>query len=253
MLAISVKSNIDEARRRFGGIDKEFAFAQVKSLTRVAQATKREITKEMGRVFDRPTPYTLGSLYMRGAKRGHPEAEVWLKDEQDAGKGTAATKYLTPQVYGGRRGLKRFEAALQRIHVLPADMYAVPASGAKLDAWGNMSRGQIVQILAYLSAFGEQGYRANITAARRAKLKLGTATRRGFEYIVIRPEARNLRAGIWERVQTAFGAALRPVLWFVRAPNYRPRLHFFDIAELIYEREFDRLFDEALLENSFRR
>ncbi len=245
MLTISVKANVDEVRKRLVLDEKQLVVAQRKALAGIAGATKAEITAEMGRVFDRPTPYTLRSLYMRVEKE-RLESEVWFKDQVDAGKGTAATQYLTPQVYGGGRGLKRFELALQRIHVLPAGMYAVPAPGAKFDAYGNINRGQIVQILSYLSAFGEQGYRANMTAARRAKLKRGTAKTRGFEYIVIRPGTRNLRPGIWERTQTAFGAGMRPVLWFVRAPSYHKRLKFFEIAEQVHGRDFEQLFDRAL-------
>src|SRR3546814_6873764 len=82
------------------------------------------------------------------------------------------------------------DLALQRVG-LPGDQYAFPAAGAELDAYGNMSRGQVVRLLSYLQAFGEQGYRANATArsrARTAKVSKasGYKTINGVQYFVSR-------------------------------------------------------------------
>jgi hypothetical protein len=61
---------------------------------------KRALEYEMPFAFDRPTPYTLGSLYLSPATKAIPVAKVWLKD--DAGKGTPAAKYLFPRLSAAR-------------------------------------------------------------------------------------------------------------------------------------------------------
>jgi len=46
---------------------KQLPFAMAKTLTKTAQQIKEAAVKEMSRTLDRPTPYTLGSLYIKTA------------------------------------------------------------------------------------------------------------------------------------------------------------------------------------------
>jgi hypothetical protein len=244
MIKIDVRTNFPEVQRALANIGKQARFAAAVALTRTAQTAKREIERDMARVFDRPTSYTLNSLRIRPATASRLEAMVWVKD--DAGKGTPATKYLTPQIFGGARGMKRFEKALNRIGILPDGMMAVPGEAAPLDAYGNMSRGEIVRILAYFQAFGQQGYTANMTQAKRDKLARGTRKSHGLEYFVVRKGARNLQPGIWKRVQTGFGKSIKPIIIFVKQLSYRLRLPFFDTAQRVIDRDFGKEFHTAL-------
>ncbi|MDF5999583.1 hypothetical protein P4050_14390 [Pseudomonas aeruginosa] len=52
---------------------------------------------------------------------------------------------------------KASERNLRARGILPAGMFVVPAEGARLDQYGNMSRGQMIQIL---SGLGALEYRA---------------------------------------------------------------------------------------------
>jgi hypothetical protein len=244
MITIDVRHNFSAVQRAMDAIGKQARFATAGALTRTAQTAKREIERDMARVFDRPTAYTLNALRIRSATASRLEAMVWVKD--DAGKGTPATKYLTPQIFGGSRGVKRFERALTRIGILPDGMKTVPGEAAPIDAYGNMQRGEIVRILAYFQAFGQQGYSANMPQARRDKLARGTRKRYGFEYFVVRQGARNLRPGIWKRVQTGFGKSIKPIVIFVREPAYRKRLPFFETAQRVIDRDFGKEFDTAM-------
>jgi hypothetical protein len=78
-------------------------------------------------------------------------------------KGTPASKFLAPEIYGGQRGQKRSERALTRY--APPDVkramgnrgYWVPGPGLTLNAYGNVSGSTMVQILSDLKAFGEVG------------------------------------------------------------------------------------------------
>lgn len=248
MIQINMKADIAAAKRKLSLIQrKHVPFATALALTRTAQAAKEEVRKTMTQVFHNPINYTLNALMMTPARKDRLHARVWVKNKLDAGKGTSPEDYLLPQIEGGTRNLKRFEVALQKRGILPSGMYAVPGAGARMDAYGNMSRGQIVEILSYLQAFGEQGYKANMTAKRMAGLRKGSKTRRGYEYFVVRPGTGNhLPPGVWQRVSFGMGKAIKPVLIFVRAPVYQKRLPFTQIVERVARRELKTQFDKAL-------
>lgn len=247
-----MKSNLKDYQLKIAGAAKQIKFATAVALTRTAQKVKEAQEREMRDVFDRPTPYTMSSLYMSPATKAKLTAVVWLKDF--AAKATPASKYLLPQIVGGTRKPKRFERALQAIGALPPGHRVVPGSGAKLDAFGNISPAQIVQILSYFKAFPEAGYKANMTDKRRTKLARGSKKAQGFSYFVGRPGDR-LPLGVWQRVRFARGTAIKPVMIFVPTTTYQAIFDFQYVAKTVISREFDkqfqRAFDEAM--TSYRR
>lgn len=156
-MRLNVKVDIAAALRGLSQVrEEQIPFAVSLALNRTIEHARAETVREMERVFDRPTSYARNGLWVRRATKINLEAEIAFKTE--AGKGVPADKFMAPGVFGGRRRLKRAEIALQRIGAMPAGYVTVVGSGAKLDAYGNINRGQIVQILSYLQAFGEQGY-----------------------------------------------------------------------------------------------
>lgn len=233
MVSISMKSNIDEAVRSIR-IDREkIPLATAKALTFTAERVRDAERDDMSRTFDRPTPFTLNSLLLKAATPRSLESRVWFRDLGASRKsGGTATHYIEPEVYGGARPLKRFEKYLQSAGLLPAGMFAVPGEGARLDSFGNISRGQLVQVLSALRALPERGYLANRT--KRSAKRKGA---RLINYFVGRPHP-GMPMGVWQR--TARG--IKPVLVFVKAPNYTVRFRFFDIAR----RETDRHFNTIL-------
>jgi hypothetical protein len=209
----------------------QMPFAVSLALNRTAQDVKQSLVSEIGRVFDRPNPFTLNSVRIRPATKTKLEVEIWLKDDMEGG--IAPSHYLGPQVFGGDRRLKRFERALLARKLLPPGMFAVPGSGAKLDSYGNISRGQIVQILSALGAAEMvSGYSANRTQQSRK--------RRGPlpEFFVGRPSNGKGPLGVWQRFRFAHGGAIKPILIFVRKPQYRARLDVYGTIEQTAERQF---------------
>lgn len=221
------------------------------ALTQTAKRAQEAVIAEMPRVFDRPTPYTLRGTRVKPAdyKSGRIEASVEFKT--DTSKGTQAEKYLGPEVFAGPRRAKRFEVALQRAGIMPAGMFAVPGQAIHLDAFGNIPGKTIVQIMSYLQAFGEQGYRANMSADKRAKLAKGTRSKYGYELVVIRPGQKpkhggtQLAPGIWKRTFTGFGFSLQPLILFVRQPIYRARLPLDQIRDQAVQQHFGNEFKQA--------
>lgn len=235
---------------------RQVPFAMALAATRIAKRAERELYDEMRQVFDRPTKWTLNSLYVRKATKRTMEALVKLKD--DAYKGIAPTKYLAPQIFGGARRWKRHERALQQVGILPAGMYCVPGPAAQMDAFGNMSKSQIIQILSHLRAFGEQGYKANATdrgirSRWKGSVKKGV---RGFEYFALPSGHGKLPPGIYLRknyseaegskvAHLSYGGA-RAVLFFIKSPTYSKRLDFFGVVERVIAQHAESEFIQAL-------
>lgn len=224
------------------------------ALTQTAKHAQKAVIAEMPRVFDRPTPYALRGTRVKSAnyKTGRLEASVEFKT--DVSKGTPAEKYLQAEVFGGRRRLKRFEIALQRIGVLPAGMVVVPGKGIKLDAYGNIPARDIVVTLSYLQAFGEQGYKANMSKEKREKLFKGSRTKDGWELFVVRQGMRPARSGkqlhpgIWRRrIIHGFGSSIQPWMLFVSQPLYRPRLPLDQIRDQAVQQHFQNEFIKAFV------
>lgn len=245
MLKITPSPALRSEVARLGRLTGQMQFATALALTRTAQHVRRELEAEILRVFDRPTRWTQRALYLQPARKNRLEARVWIKDGMGWGT-TAPERYLRPQIYGGQRDVKRFERALQARGVLPVGMITVPAAAARLDAYGNMSRGQIVQILSYFRAFGEEGYRANITDERKQRMARSTRRKIGTAYFALQRPHGKLRPGIYQRYHLAHGSAVKPVLLFVKAAHYRPRFDFFGVGQRVADKHIADEFKKAL-------
>lgn len=209
------------------------------ALTETAKTFKDSLIKEMQRVFDRPKPWTLGGVYFQSATPRNLNAPVWFKDELATGSGTPAVKYLWPQVHGGPRREKRYEMALRHVGILPAGWFTVPGDGARIDAYGNMSNGQIVQILTAMRALrGLPTIRGVLAPFRKGK-----GTREYFAAIPDVLRTQHLAPGIYERYGSGKRKS-RPVLIFVKgAPQYSVRLPFYDLAQAWIDIEFPKIFN----------
>ena len=234
---------LEELKYSLIAMRKEFPYAVARTLSKVAVLAREGEYKEMKKVFDRPTPYTLKSLYTKSAKMDDLTSAIWLKGKMEAGKGTPAIYYLAPQIFGGARSLKRHESALRRIGILPPDLYCVPGKGADLDAYGNMKSAQIVKILSYFQAFSEVGYRANITEQRKKKMAKGTKKKLGVTYFAIRKRRGKLAPGIYQRTELM---GVKMLIAFVKRPHYMKRLLFWETAREVANKEWKHLFDEAM-------
>ncbi len=253
MLNINVKVDLDEALRALSGFESQIPFATAKALTKTAQDVRDVERAEMSKVFQSPTPYTLNSLYVRPATKARLEAEVWLK------WGNRPEHYLLPQIQGGSRPMKRFEQRLQMTGYMRTDQRAVPAAGAKLDSYGNMSRGQIVQILSQLRTNVVSGVSQNATNSKRSRAKRSTV-----EYFVSRGPSsqrygyagrsrgtmfmQHLPAGIWARYSFAWGSSVKPVMIFVSSTRYSKRFDFFGLAEKTVKAKLPWHLDAAITE-----
>jgi hypothetical protein len=237
-------TTLDDMQRR------HIPYAKVVALTRTAGDVKKAEIQEISRSFDAPTPYTLNALFTKSATKTNPSAFVWLKDE--AGKGTPADRFLAPEVYGGARVPKRFESALSSFGILPPGMFAMPGAAARLDRYGNMSSGQIVQILSQLRVQRVGGFESRIGGATFDKKKVARSVKRqGYRLFAITRRRGKLPPGVYARYTFGHGTAVKPLLVFVsKTPSYSKRFKFFEVAERVSRERYPVHFAQAMREAS---
>lgn len=245
-MQIRIDSNFPEVQAWVQKLGAKVNTASREALNRTAEWAETDVRREMRQVFDRPVPFTLRSLRVFYASARKPEAVLWFKQRsQDADK-----LWARPQISGGPRDMKPMELRLQRIGVLPQGWFIMPGDAAPLDAYGNMSAGEISRILNVLGSYTESGFnKANIKT--RERLRKGNEKKGvyGFEYWV-NPvggnRAKHLQPGVYRRVYTAFGTSLKPMMIFVNRAHYTARLDFFGVVNKTVQRRFPEQFDKAL-------
>lgn len=246
-MRITLTSNIDEVRKQFAEFsDRRFNAAMATALTRTARAVGQEWTQQLSARLDRPTPATTRSVLVKRAENTAAtlEAEVFLRNEARTPGAVAPAQWLAEHELGGQRRVKKFEAALQAQGSMPRGWKATPGPAARLDGYGNVSRSQIIQVIAQLGAQFSPGYQRVISAnaARRA----ARAVQSGRAYVAILPgNSAKLTPGVYERV----GRTVRAVFWYVPAASYRKRLDLVGSgranAGVLFQREFERAVAES--------
>lgn len=236
-MQISLKiEGLDKVRKLMDKLSgPQLADAMAKGINDAAYEVRRKMQSEMALAFDRPTPYILRSVQV---KQATPQSlSATIQPTYYGGKGIDPQQILRAQEAGGTRHDKRSEVALRRAGILPAGYQTAipdkPLAGSD-DGRGNLRGPFLVQLISYFQAFGEQGYRANMTAKRKASLQKGNAKMAGVRYFVAYGKLRSgktshLAPGIWAVVGTT-GADVRPVLMFVRKGQYKPRLSMESIS-----------------------
>lgn len=216
--------------------------ATADALNDTAFMLRKEVQADMAKTFDRPTPYVLRSVLVQKALANRLVARI--APTGIGGKGIDPQKILHAEAEGGPRRDKRSELALRAAGILPSGYQtAIPSEPfpGSDDGRGNIKGGFIVRLLAYFQAFGEQGYKANMTKRRKEKLANKSVSAAGFmtingvqffvSYGALRGgKAGHLAPGIWARSGT-HGVNVRPVLMFVQSPNYTVRLNLANVLK----------------------
>ena len=181
-------------------------------------------------------------------------------------EGVDPQKILQAQEFGGPRRDKKSEAVLRRSDWLPEGYQTAipktPFPGSE-DGFGNIKGNFIREVLSYLQMFNMAGADMNMRKAAKKRLNefgrsnitkkaqqqagpfmgrryfvagarshLATVAVGGRVSIkrVSEKSAPHLQPGIWGVIGRGRNAQLRPVLIFVRAPTYRPRISMDAIA-----------------------
>lgn len=238
---LDVKTQVKDVLDELNAAGKrQIPFALVLALTKNAQRGKAAVAEIMPKVFDRPTPRTVGGMRVIPARKSNPTALVEIKDE--GAKGTAPSKYLKAEIEGGKRNQKRSERALQFYGKLPAGMQWIPGKFAPLDQYGNLGGGYLTRLLSIL------GSHMDSTSNTTERSKKRNAKKERPIYFVGRPGGGRLPLGVWQRFQFAFGSAIRPIMIFTKPTVYKQRLRFSQIIETTVTNNFREDFMKALTE-----
>lgn len=210
----------------------QLPFAGAMALNDTAYDALKHIQQRMDVVFDRPTRFTKNALFVWRANKNNLEAQV--KERPSMGP----RHFLKVQEAGGARpqtGLEKLMASrLAYAGILAA---VVPASGAKLDGYGNWSPGERNVVLSSLGA--QRDVRSNTTAASK-KRKPNRA-----KYFV---PTSGLAPGVYKRDGSA--APVKVLSFLTSLPSYTKRLGFYEGTAEIWEARLPihlrRRLDEAV-------
>lgn len=199
----------------------QIPFAMSRALNKTAFDCNAEIKKKLPQIFDRPTPWTINALYVKKSTKRFLVASLEYKGW--APKGTASARIITQHVEGGIRKFKSSERKLQRRGLIPTNSFTIPSSYARINQYGNISPGQINQMLSGLKATGDsatysQGKKANAWYVSRNKRMI--FHRKGKEAV--------------------------PILYVTRNVNYKKRYNPESIINKTSIRVFPNNFSEAI-------
>lgn len=240
---------------------KQIPFATKNAINACAKKMVLEVGKKMRSEFDRPTPITLRSFALqKGATKADPVAVVWLKDKPlGASKAggynpLSMSDMIGHQFGGGGRIHKNYERVLISKGFMERGEFTVPGIAARLDNYGNISNGMIVQILSQIGIkrSGSDSTPTGIKRSSRNVLKAGemfwsrgpgTRHYKTLQSAIDeRGRLQHLPKGVWMRIM---GKAL-PVLLVVKPPHYSQRIDLDALAQAAVDRDFSREFDAAL-------
>lgn len=262
MIKVSVRvEGLEALRTSLAGHGRQVSYAAARALNNLAFQGNAMIKDEMRRTFKGgATPYTLSAFKVIKASRENLQASVELRVDS-GGKARSYDKTLGHLFSGGSRTFKGMEGAFRRLGVLWPGYIIVPGEACPLDSYGNPPRALIVQLISYFNAFGEQGYRANMTDRRRANLaKVGKSAGGyksigGVQYFISRGKGmwygrrQHLPAGVWAKTGI-HGVDVRPIFLFVRMGRWRRFIELQRIADHLatsrWPVEFKAEFDRAM-------
>lgn len=239
------------------GLGKQVRYAASRALNNVAFAANAEVKEEMKRTFKGgTTSYTLSAFKVIKASKDNLTATVALRLDS-GGKARSYDVTLKHLFTGGTRTWKGMEGAFRRLGVLPPGFMIVPGSACPLDGYGNPPRGLIVQLISYFNAFGEQGYRANMSDKRRHRMEKVGRTASGYKtiggvaYFVSRGRGmwygrrQTLQAGIWAKTGV-HGSDIKPLFMFVRTGRWRRFIDLQRIGQHIVSKRWQSEFEREL-------
>lgn len=216
---------------------RQVPFATALALNATARGVKAAGIDSMRREFDSPKPITLNSLFIKPATKDQPRAEVFVKDQPLAkGAGGGLAEVLGHQFAGGQRTRKRLESHLQRMGYIGPSEYVAPGPDARMDSYGNISLGQVQQIMTALHL-----HFAAYQNATRSKRSQRNAKAAGHLFWSQGKDGK--RRGVWG---TDAQKNLRLILVVIPTPRYKRRIFLDRLAQEVVTRDWASNFDSAL-------
>jgi len=254
-----------------GELKKQLPFAIQLALNKTGFEVIKDLKAEMTNVFDNPTQFTLRSTRFQKANKTKLSFEIGLQDfpgrntddqmsfnanGSSKGQQTPGNKFLYPQIYGGTRNARSSERRLREIGVMKDNQFWVKGEGARLDRYGNIAPGQIIQLLSALKAFRDSGYNSNYNPGDKKTIGWRKSKNPLAEKLLVIKEYKNkgkLYPGIYKLtnpVKSKSGKVryenLSPILIFMQNPQYKKRYDFFGVGQRSFDNKFENKLNEAI-------
>lgn len=215
MLSIKVElQGAEKLLNSLSDLGKQVRYAAAVALTRTAREVAAAEQEEIGKVFDKPTPFIKRAVGFTSATKATLTARVFVKDRQQ--------RYLLPHITGGSRPLKPFEKRLGK-----EIGFWVPGPGVRLNVYGNIPLATIKQIAANLQ--GSVGIRG-----KYRDIFVGTPKNQPQKPFAV-----------WAKTKSG---GIVPLLIRIDNPNYAKRFDFQGIARRVVGQTFSNEFSRALRE-----
>jgi hypothetical protein len=233
-MQVTFTDNIDSVVRASARLHPQFQFACAVALTKAVKQAQAGMYSHMSSVFDAPTPFTMRSLFVKPATKYNLVASVQLKDKFPSKASITPDELYGHQVTGGPRRHSRLEGALRAAGMISSGEFMVPGGGARLDAYGNMSRGQVAQVMSQLRlGLDPSSWKSKSRRSLAHQKKAG---------LMFWSRGGHLKRGIWMRK----GHGVIPIMLVTGATNYKPRaVRINEVADDIVKANLPRLIDES--------
>lgn len=237
MVQVTIKTDVTQTIRLLEHrYRRQLPFATSKTLNSVAKNVQAEVKTELKNKLDRVTPYVLNSVFIKNSRKDNLRAEVFIRDRAASKNPNSLAEIINQQFSGGSRIRTRLEQALTRAGLISSDEFVAPGAKAKLDQYGNMSRGQIQQLLSQI--FASPNPAANRSKSSRSKMSARKAGR------IFWSRGGDLPRGAY----IIDDGELRPLLIVVSKPKYKQRIFMEKIGQLVVDRDFNRIFNKEFEE-----
>ncbi|BDD90880.1 hypothetical protein PanNE5_03200 [Pandoraea sp. NE5] len=219
--AISVSPDLKALTKSLSQIEKQqLPFTIAQTLTAVAKIAQGEEKAAMSEVFDRPTPFTVNSVAVKGARKSDLEARVFIKD--------IAAAYLEPYEFGGNHKL-----------IGRGKTWLNPKDRALLNQYGNFNKSALQRLEARPDVF------VGTIKTKRGE-QIGGVWQRPQNAKVVR---RAGKRGVAVRGANTTGH-LKLLIRFGDEMPVRRHLEFgeraFEVVDANFAREFDKAMAKAL-------
>jgi hypothetical protein len=224
MAGFSFKAQIDAKGFQKGMTDwaRRMSMSNVIALTKTAKIAEQAEYDEFRRKIDRPTPWTMRSLFVIPAKPNRPNAELRTKD--DAGS-VPAGAYLNPLIDGGARKGKSTERKIGR--------YMVPSRYMNLNAYGGAD-----------ISFRKLQSQLRVDGTNNASSSAASKRKRKNEAFFIRGDI-IYRRSMHTVDGKNFGAIIPQFILVDKAPEYRPIIYWVEVAQITFDQNYLREFNKA--------
>lgn len=241
MFICDVRMDVSKALKTLDALGRnQIPFATAQAINAVTWAVKSKSgPAEMKRVFDRPTPWVLRSLMTKKADKRRLTGKVgWGEDFYSKANHTPV-EIMQHQISGGARARKSLELWLERKGLIAKNEYIAPGGGAKLDPYGNLSRGQTAQILSQLKLGNDPySWSSNRPRSRKNQAKAGKifwSNGRGVG-------SQHLPRGAYLRSDRSVLCLLK----IISKPSYKPRFNLNRVGQAEIARTFQPAFHAAM-------